>query len=77
MPFASITTPPTQAQAENCDAMTTVSAHSPSDAELDAAWIDVHTAYSDAEEADRAARQAWAVFSEKRAVAVAMLVGAP
>lgn len=47
----------------------------PSDAELNAAWMEVHAAYSDAEEADRVARQAWAAFVEKRAVAVRLLEG--
>lgn len=76
MSFASLTTTEIQAQAENCGRMTTGQEPRPSDAELNAAWMDVHHAYSDAEEADRAARQAWAVFVEKRAVAVRLLGGA-
>jgi hypothetical protein len=38
-------------------------------------WDEVAQAYADAEEADRAARQAWAVFREKRAAFSAAFAG--
>jgi hypothetical protein len=41
-----------------------------------ALWDEVAQAYADAEEAARAARQAWAVFEQKRAVWTAAVGGA-